>query len=36
MKSFTIRQLVEAVGGNYFGGEAALDREIQFVTSDSR
>lgn len=36
MKSFTIRQLVEAVGGNYFGDEAALDREIQFVTSDSR
>lgn len=36
MKSFTIRQLVKAVGGNYFGDEAALDREIQFVTSDSR
>ena len=36
MKHFTIRQLVEATGGRYVGDASALDREITFVTSDSR
>lgn len=36
MKHFTIRQLVAATGGRYYGDEQALDREITFVTSDSR
>ena len=36
MKSFTVAQLVEATGGKYFGSEEALNREITFVTSDSR
>lgn len=36
MKRFTIRQLVQATGGRYFGETAAFDREISFVTSDSR
>ncbi len=33
---FTVRQALEAVGGEYFGPEEALDREVAFVTSDSR
>lgn len=36
MKSFTIRQLVEATGGRYFGENTELEKEISFVTSDSR
>ena len=36
MKSFTVAQLVKATGGKYFGSEDALNREISFVTSDSR
>ena len=36
MKTFTIRQALEAVGGRYVGSEAALKDEIRFVTSDSR
>lgn len=36
MKSFTVAQLVQATGGKYFGSAEALDREITFVTSDSR
>ena len=36
MKHFTVRQLVEATGGKYFGPECALEQEIAFVTSDSR
>ena len=36
MKHFTIRELVTATGGRYFGDPAALDCEITFVTSDSR
>ena len=36
MKHFTVRQLIEATGGRYFGEEGELAREIAFVTSDSR
>ena len=36
MKSFTVAQLVEATGGKYFGNADALNREIDFVISDSR
>lgn len=36
MKSFTVAQLVEVTGGKYFGSDEALNREIAFVTSDSR
>ena len=36
MKPFTFRDAVSAVGGRYFGDEAALDAEITAVTSDSR
>ena len=36
MKQFTIRELVEATGGRYFGDPAALERSITSVTSDSR
>ena len=33
---FTVRQALAAVGGEYAGPEEALDREVTFVTSDSR
>ena len=36
MKHFTLRELVAATGGTYFGDPAALDGRIAFVTSDSR
>lgn len=36
MKRFTVFQLVQVTGGVYFGDSAALEREIEFVTSDSR
>ena len=36
MKNFSIRQLVEATGGRYFGENTELEKEISFVTSDSR
>lgn len=36
MKRFTVRELVQATGGKFFGCECALDKEISFVTSDSR
>ena len=36
MKPFLLRDAVRAVGGQYRGDEAALGREISFVTSDSR
>lgn len=36
MKPFTVRDAVNAVGGVYNGDDAALDRQITSVTSDSR
>ena len=36
MKPFALRDAVRACGGRYVGPEAALDREVTFVTSDSR
>lgn len=36
MKSFTVRQLVQATGGRFYGKPEALDRTIRYVTSDSR
>lgn len=36
MKPFLLRDAVRATGGRFFGDEAALEREIRFVTSDSR
>ncbi len=36
MKPFLLRDAVYACGGRYVGPEAALDREVSFVTSDSR
>lgn len=33
---FTVRRVLEAVGGKYYGPEEALDREITCVTTDSR
>ncbi len=36
MKPFTLRDALNAVNGRYFGDEAALDRAIDRVTSDSR
>ena len=36
MKPFLLRDVVRATGGTYHGDEAALDREITLVTSDSR
>lgn len=36
MKAFTLAEAVRAIGGRYFGDEAALDQQITFVTSDSR
>ncbi|MBR6766440.1 MAG: UDP-N-acetylmuramoyl-tripeptide--D-alanyl-D-alanine ligase [Clostridia bacterium] len=36
MKPFSLREAVQATGGRYFGSEEALNREITFVTSDSR
>lgn len=36
MKPFTLRDAVRVVGGRYVGPEDALDRQITFVTSDSR
>ena len=36
MKTFTVRDVVEATGGAYFGPQEALDRQVTFVTSDSR
>ena len=32
MKPFTLKQVVEAVNGRYYGDAAALDREIVAVT----
>ena len=36
MKPFVLRDALTAAGGRYFGEEAALDREVTLVTSDSR
>lgn len=36
MKPFLVRDALNACGGQFFGGEAALDREVTTVTSDSR
>ena len=36
MKPFTLREALKAVGGRYYGDEAALDAVIERVTSDSR
>ncbi len=36
MKHFTIRQLIQATNGVFYGKPEALDNEIAFVTSDSR
>ena len=36
MKPFLLRDALAACGGRYFGPEAALEREVAFVTSDSR
>ena len=36
MKAFKVREALNAVGGRFYGEEAALDKEISFVTSDSR
>ena len=36
MKPFSLKNVVEATGGRYFGSEDALGRTISFVTSDSR
>ena len=36
MKPFALRDAVAAIGGRYVGDAAALDREVAFVTSDSR
>ena len=36
MKPFQLRDVVRATGGRFFGDEASLEREIAFVTSDSR
>lgn len=36
MKPFSLKEAVQAIGGRYFGSEDALNREITFVTSDSR
>ena len=36
MKPFTLREALAAVNGRYFGDEAALERIVEGVTSDSR
>ena len=36
MKPFTLREAVRAVDGRWFGDDAALDRTVTAVTSDSR
>ena len=36
MKPYLLRDALAAAGGRYFGDDAALDREVTFVTSDSR
>ena len=36
MKPFYLKDAVAACGGRYVGDEAALAREVSFVTSDSR
>ena len=36
MKPFLLRDVVNAVGGRYFGDGASLDKTNDFVTSDSR
>lgn len=36
MKNFTVRDVVNAVGGRYFGTQEQLDRMVSSATSDSR
>lgn len=36
MKSFLLKEAVAACGGRYVGDSGALDKEVTFVTSDSR
>ena len=36
MKPFLLKDALAACGGRYMGDEAALEREVTFVTSDSR
>lgn len=36
MKNLTLKNIVGAVGGEYHGDSALLEREISFVTTDSR
>ena len=36
MRAFTVREVLKAVGGRYFGSESALDAHVTCVSSDSR
>ncbi len=36
MKSFTVKEILEASGGKFFGEEEVLSREVSFITTDSR
>ncbi len=36
MKNLTVKNIIAAVGGEYFGDNALLEKEISFVTIDSR
>ena len=36
MKSFTVNEVLEASGGQYFGEKDILDKEISHITTDSR
>ncbi|MEA4896074.1 MAG: UDP-N-acetylmuramoyl-tripeptide--D-alanyl-D-alanine ligase [Oscillospiraceae bacterium] len=36
MKNLTLENIIEAVGGEYFGAPSLLEREISSVTTDSR
>ncbi len=36
MKSFTVKEILEASGGEFFGEEEVLSNEVGFITTDSR
>lgn len=36
MKSFTIKEILDASGGEFFGEEEILSKEVGFITTDSR
>ncbi|MBQ2687857.1 MAG: UDP-N-acetylmuramoyl-tripeptide--D-alanyl-D-alanine ligase [Clostridia bacterium] len=36
MKSFTVKEILEASGGKFFGEEEVLSKEVSFITTDSR